>query len=180
MILQDIFHYFARYPSLTAVNKFFNRKTISAGTDSYTQMKAKALVACKEIFPEITDYIFGVNEDQVKKQISQVRGIYLFIDYGNISSRESALKVKEDAMQLAVTVAKPLSSGTFDMAEELLITEQLLQIITAIRNEMRDDRSDPFIQRLSFPNDITPFFARELSNSYGWTLMFNITGIDMV
>lgn len=63
---------------------------------------------------------------------------------------------------------------------EILITEQLLDIITQIRQELREDRSDPFVQRLSFPNDITPFFARELSNSYGWTLMFNITGIDMV
>ncbi len=179
MILQDIFHYFAKYPSQQAVNKFFNRKNASS-LDSYAQMKAKALTACKEIYPEITDYIYGVNEDQVKKQISQVRGIYLFIDYGNITSRVDRLNVKEDVMQLAVTIAKPISSGTFDMAEEILITEQLLQIMTSIRDDMRNDRSDPFIKRLTFPYDITPFFARELSNSYGWTLMFNISGIDMV
>ena len=180
MILQDILHYFAKYPSRNAVNKFFNRKNTSAGIDSYNQMKTTALAACKDMFPEITDYIFGVNEDQVKKQISQVKGIYLFIDYGNITTRVDRLNVKEDVMQLAVTVAKPISSGTYDMAEEILITEQLLQIITSIRNEMRDDRSDPFIKRLTVPHDITPFFARDLSNSYGWTLMFNISGIDMV
>ena len=177
MILQDIFHYFCRYPSSTAVNNFFNRNSTMKG---YHEMKARSLVACEEKFPEITDYIFGVNEDQIKKQISQVKGIYMFIDYGNISSREDRLKVKEDTMQLAVTVAKPISSGSYDLAEEILITEQLLGIIAAIRKEMREDRSDPFVKRLSFPHDITPFFARELSNSYGWTLMFNISGIDMV
>lgn len=177
MILQDIFHYFCRYPSITAINSFFNRNSSMEG---YLEMKQKALEACEEKFPEITDYIFGVNEDQVKKQISLVKGIYLFIDYGNITSREDRLKVKEDVMQLAVTVAKPTSSGTYDLAEEILITEKLLGIITSIRKEMREDRSDPFVRRLSFPHDITPFFARDLSNSYGWTLMFNISGIDMV
>lgn len=177
MILQDIFHYFCRYPSVDAVAKIFNKAN---GSEDYARMKAKAIGACKDRFPQITDYIFGVNDERVKSQISMVQGIYLFIDYGNISTRENALKVKEDAMQLAVTVAKPLSSRTYDQAEEILITEELLDIITQIRQELREDRSDPFVQRLSFPNDITPFFARELSNSYGWTLMFNITGIDMV
>ena len=45
---------------------------------------------------------------------------------------------------------------------------------------MRNDKSDSFINRLQFPNEITPFFARELSNSYGWTLMFKMEGIDMI
>lgn len=178
MILQDTFHYFCRYLSTGTVEKFFNKK--NSKDINYGIMKAKAIDACTNKYPEITDYIFGVNEEQVSKQISQVRGIYLFIDYGNITSRESTLKVKEDSMQLAVTVAKPLASGTYDQAEEILITEQLLEIISSIRKDMREDRTDPFIKRLSFPNDITPFFARDLSNSYGWTLMFNITGIDMV
>lgn len=177
MILQNIFHYFCRYPSVAAVEKFFNKKNASI---DYSVMKAKALDACKETFPQITDFIFGVNEEQVRKQISQVRGIYMFIDYGNITSKENAYKVKEDAMQLAITVAKPLSSGTYDQAEEILITEELLKIISSIRRDLREDRTDPFVQKLTFPNDITPFFARELSNSYGWTLMFNISGIDMV
>lgn len=177
MILQDIFHYFSKYPSVNAINKFFNKSTSS---QDYEEMKAKALGACKEIFPEITDFIFGVDETHVQNQISQVKGIYLFIDYGNITSKVDKLNVKSDSMQLAITVAKPLSSGTYDQAEEILITEQLLKIISSIRKDLREDRSDPFVQRLSFPNDITPFFARELSNSYGWTLMFNISGIDMV
>ncbi len=177
MILQEIFHYFCKYPSKSAIEKFFNK---SNPTPEYEEMKTKAINACEEIFPKITDYIFGVNDEQVKAQISQVKDIYLFIDYGNITSKLDRFDVKEDVMQLAVTVAKPLSSATYDQAEEILITEQLLEIMASIRRELREDRSDPFIKRLSFPNDITPFFARELSNSYGWTLMFNISGIDMV
>ena len=145
MILQDTFHYFCKYPSVEAVNKFFSK---SGAGEEYELMKARALGTCKEIFPEITDYIFGVDDTQVQNQISMVKGIYLFIDYGNITSKEDKLHVKEDSLQLAVTVAKPLSSGSYDQAEEILITEQLLKIITAIRKDLREDRSDPFIRRL--------------------------------
>lgn len=55
-----------------------------------------------------------------------------------------------------------------------------LRIIATIREDMRSDDSDSFIRRMMFPNEITPFFARELSNSYGWTLMFKMKGVDWV
>lgn len=55
-----------------------------------------------------------------------------------------------------------------------------LRVIAAIRDDMRSDDSDSFIRRMMFPNEITPFFARELSNSYGWTLMFKMIGVDLV
>ena len=44
----------------------------------------------------------------------------------------------------------------------------------------RSDDSDSFIRRMLFPNDITPFYASELSNSYGWTLMFKMRGVDWI
>lgn len=177
-ILQDIFLYFAKYTTEEAISKVFSKGLTP--DPKYISLHEKAIATASGIFPAITDYIFGVNEEAVKRRISQVKGIYLFVDYGNISSITSSKGVKEDSFQLAVTVAKPVSSSTFDQAEDILITEQLLEIIQTIRRDLREDRSDPFVQRLSFPNDITPFFARELSNSYGWTLMFQMKGIDIV
>ena len=44
----------------------------------------------------------------------------------------------------------------------------------------RSDNSDSFIRRMLFPNDITQFYASELSNSYGWTLMFKMRGVDWI
>lgn len=177
-ILQDIFRYFAKYPSEAAIAKIFTKT--ASNDPQYQSLRDATIAKSSAIFPAITDYIFGVNEEAVKRRISQVKGIYLFVDYGNISSMTSSKGVKEDSFQLAVTVAKPVSSATFDQAEDILIAEQLLEIIQTIRRDLREDRSDPFVQRLSFPNDITPFFARELSNSYGWTLMFQMRGVDMV
>lgn len=62
----------------------------------------------------------------------------------------------------------------------LMLQTDRLRIIATIREDMRSDDSDSFIRRMMFPNEITPFFARELSNSYGWTLMFKMKGVDWV
>lgn len=177
-LLQDTFLYFAKYPAHLGVMKFFNK---NSADPAYVALKESCQVLpVKDKFPEITDYIFGVNETSVKRKIESIKGIYLFVDYGNINSAEDIRNVKHDTFHMAVTVAQPTSSSSFDLAEELVISDKLLTIISSIRNEMRQDKEDPFVRRIIFPNDITPFFARELSNSYGWTLMFQLKGVDLV
>lgn len=176
-LLKDIFTYFARYVTPDVADRFFTK---SAGEQEYTMLRDEARAAACGTFPELTDYIFGVQEDSVARRIGQVKGIYLFVDYGNITSTEDIRKVKSDEFSLAVTVARPVSSKAMDMADELLVSDRLLQIIASIREDMRSDDSEPYIRRMLFPNDITPFFARELSNSYGWTLMFKMRGIDWI
>ena len=176
-ILADTFKYFAKYPSLEAVEKFFNRGTHSA---EYQQLYDTVLPLTTGLYPDITDYIFGVNEDSVKKRIASVRNIYLFVDYGNITSVTDNRDVKRDEFNLAITIAKPTATSSFDQAEELLISDKLLQMVCSIRRDMREDRENAYVKRLVFPNEISPFFARELSNSYGWTLMFKMNGIDMI
>lgn len=172
-LLKDIFTYFARYVTPDVADRFFTK---SAGEQEYTMLRDEARAAARGTFPELTDYIFGVQEDSVSRRISQIKGVYLFVDYGNISSMEDARNVRSDEFSLAVTVARPMSSTALDMADELLVSDRLLRVIAAIRDDMRSDDSDSFIRRMMFPNEITPFFARELSNSYGWTLMFKMKG----
>lgn len=176
-ILHDIFVYFARYMTPEAVNGAFAK---AQGGETYEQLRRDALGVATGRFPEITDYIFGVREDSVSRRISHVKDTYLFIDYGNITSQTDQRLVKRDDFSLAATVAKPMSSTAVDMAEELLISDHILETVTLIRDDMRSDDSDSFIQRLLFPNDITPFFAPELSNSYGWTLLFKMRGVDWI
>jgi len=88
--------------------------------------------------------------------------------------------VKYDDFNLALTLAKPTSANSLDYAEEVLLVDELLNTLRQIRDDMRNDRDNPFIKALTFPNEITPFFARELSNSYGWTIMFKMKGVDLV
>jgi len=177
-LLQETFLYFAKYPLHDGAMKFFNKSTADP---SYVALKQSCQdLPVKNKFPEISDYIFGINEQSIKKRIESIRGIYLFIDYGNINSVEDTKNVKYDNFHMAVTVAQPTSSTSFDLAEELILSDKLLSIISSIRDEMRYDKTDSFIKRIVFPNDITPFFARELSNSYGWTLMFQLKGVDLI
>lgn len=176
-ILQDIFVYFARYVTPDVVDRFFTK---ASGDDDYNQLRTMARTAATSRFPELTDYIFGVQEESVTRRIGQVKGVYLFVDYGGITSSEDLRNVKSDDFSLAVTVARPMSSTALDMADELLVSDRLLRVIAAIRDDMRSDDSDSFIRRMLFPNDITPFYARELSNSYGWTLMFKMRGVDWI
>lgn len=174
-ILKELFLYFAKYVPAAALERIFTK---GQGDEDYSALKSEALKVSRVIFPEIKDYIFGVNEDTVAKRISYVKGVYLFVDYGNITSTEDSRHVKVDEFSLAVTVALPLSSGVMDMGQEVILSDRLLEIIAAIRDDMRNDDSDSFVSRLLFPHDITPFYARELSNSYGWTLMFKMRGVD--
>ena len=171
-ILQDIFVYFARYVTSDVVDRFFTK---ASGDEDYSRLRTRARAAAEGRFPELTDYIFGVQEESVTRRIGQVKGVYLFVDYGGITSSEDLRNVKSD-----VTVARPMSSTALDMADELLVSDRLLRVIAAIRDDMRSDDSDSFIRRMLFPNDITPFYARELSNSYGWTLMFKMRGVDWI
>ncbi len=177
-LLQDIFLYFAKYPSHEGVLKTFVK---GAGDDRYNKFKkAVEELPVKDRFPQISNYVFGVNEDTVKNCISNISDTYLFVDYGGINSLETDRRVKMDNFHLAITIARPTSSATFELPEEVLMIDDLLAILCQIREDMRNDKDDPFIKRLVFPTEITPFFARELSGSYGWTLMFQLQGVDLV
>jgi len=81
---------------------------------------------------------------------------YLFVDYGEVSSQQSSLKVQEDYFRLALTVAHPLSANTLNMAEEIVLNDRLFNLIRSIREYMKNDRQDPFIKRLTFPQEIQP------------------------
>ncbi|TSA37080.1 MAG: hypothetical protein D4R64_06265 [Porphyromonadaceae bacterium] len=50
----------------------------------------------------------------------------------------------------------------------------LLQIMAIMR---QDSRCSPFAIQLTFPVDIPPFMAGELSDSTGWTMVVKKSGI---
>ena len=179
-LLQSIFLYFAKYPAHKGVMQNFNLNN-SVREDYQAFKKAAEDLPVRDVFKNIiTDYVFGVNEESVKKRISSISGVYLFVDYGNVTSIEDDRRVKHDDFNLALTLAKPTSANSLNSAEEVLLVDELLNTLRQIRADMRADRDNPFIKALVFPNEITPFFAREMSNSYGWTLMFKMQGVDLV
>ncbi len=83
-------------------------------------------------------------------------------------------------MHIAVTVAMPRPSDE-DQFANMISQDRCLEYISVIRSNMRyaiDKKAH--IEWMAFPSNISPFVAKELSNSFGWTMEFDVKGIDIV
>jgi len=177
-ILQTTFLFFAQYPLHAGVMKNFNKST---STQEYNDLKTLAQnIPVKDRIPQLTDYVFGVSDEAVKKRIQSISGVYLFVDYGDIRTTTNSLNVKKEEFDISVTVARPFSSNTFDAMEEIVMVDSYLQILADIRKDMRENRDDPFVRLLTFPTDITPFASAQLNNSYGFSMVFQIQGVELI
>lgn len=90
------------------------------------------------------------------------------------------MDVKTDTFHVAITVARPRSQDQ-DNATEMLWRDEMLQIISDIRRHMRNDiNTDSSVWWLCYPTTIQSFVAPSLANSMGWTMEFDVQGIDIV
>ena len=178
--LNEIMVYFAKFPLKAGVQSLFLK--VESERSAYATIKAEIDALAKHsLVPEITNFVIGLDEQTIKERISGVTGPYLFVDYGHISSDRDGYQRQNDRILIAITVATPLIKGSMDLVEQILLSDENLNLLLEIRDIMKADSScSPFVQQLSFPNEITPFFARELSDSTGWTMVFTKTGIQLV
>ena len=176
--LQDIFTYFAKFPQKAGVLELFNR-SVSDHFPAYATLKTGiTALDPHSLIPGIQDYVSGIDEQSIKKRIEEISGTYLFVDYGNIASQEDHLKRRTDEILIAITVATPLHINALDMVEQVLLADQALDYLLQIMAIMRQDsRCSPFVKQLTFPVEITPFLARELSDSTGWTMVVRKSSI---
>ena len=181
-LMRDTFEYFARFPLLAGVKKNFT-KTDSATFTGYAAFKAIIDgLSPHSMLTDITDYIFGVDENIVRKRIQDVSGIFLFVDYGNVvTDRQAPLMIENNEFQIAITVARPIKADQIDPIEAVLSAEQTLTLITTIKDQMwTDSRSNYLLKQITFPAEITPWFARDLSDSSGWSMLFSKRGIQFI
>lgn len=177
-ILQSVFLFFARYPDHIGVMKNFNK---TSPPKNYVDFQKEAReLPLKNLLPEISDYVFGVTDAAVKKRIQAITGTYLFVDYGNIRTTRNDQKVKTDSLDISVTIAKPLSSNFIDAMEEILMVDRHLELLSTIREDMLLNKEDPFVKLLTFPTEILPFSSAELNNSYGFSMIFQLQGVQMI
>lgn len=176
-VLKKFFLYSSQFVSREAAKNLF---VLNSGPD-YVKLQQEVLAVpdtCRN--NDITDFIFGVDDRAVSQRISQVKGLYLFVDYSAITSSINSIDVKTDSFHVAMTIARP-SPENQDQATEMLWQDRALDAITAIRRQMRDDfdEGNPVFW-FRFPSTMQPFVAHSLANSIGWTMEFDIQGIDMV
>lgn len=178
MIVKDLFVRLARFIPDNALKGIFQ---VPYGA-AYKPLKEQVLKdPSRTPISFITDFIFGVNADSAQKRISQVTGVYVFVDYGNITtSIDEKVDVKTDSLHVAITVAAPLPTDQ-DQVAEVLIQDQCLEALSIIRAALRDDEDLPKgIRWMQHPSTIQPFTAKALANSLGWSMEFDVVGIDIV
>lgn len=176
MFIKEIFKYFAAFVPVDVLARTFQ---LSSGNE-YKAFKTEVLrEESDHRLPGITDFIFGIDADMIRQRISSVRGPYLFVEYNRITSTiVTKVDRKDDRFHVAVSVAIP-QPDNYDLVASALDQDKTLALIGAIQRHMRDD-DDPQrgIQWMEFPATLSVWSSKELSNSHGWSMEFDILGVN--
>lgn len=179
-ILKEACLYFAKYPLLSGVieSLFKSGKNMAGYSDFKNDIAA---LEVNSLVPGILNFLFSSNEDKLKSSIEDTKGPFMLLDYGQLSCSQDSVKRLNDEFELGIIIARKLDPKNYDMAEIILMSDELLNFTRIVRNQMIEDSFDhPFVKQISFPHRIMPWYARELAHATGFSLMFNKTGIDMV
>lgn len=180
-LLREAFLYFAKFPILSGVISSMFRSG-SVTTSGYNELNATLqLLSPNSLMPEILNFLFSSNEDKLKKEIEDTAGIFMLLDYGQLSSSQDGMMRKNDEFEMGIIIARKLKPDDYDMAETLLIQDELLNTVRKVREQMiTDQKYHPWVKQLNFPHTISPWYARELCNATGFSMIFTRTGIDMI
>lgn len=174
----DIFRYFARFVPVCALKEIFQLPD----SNEYRVLMDEVLEDDSgHRLPGITSFVFGADADALAKRITDIRGTYLCVEFDAVnSSIDQRVDVKTDLIRIGVTVATP-HSDNMDLVSTAIDQDKTLSLISEIRRYMRDD-DDPKrgIYWMDYPATLSVWSSKDLANSHGWTMQFNIKGVDIL
>ena len=183
-IMAEAFKYFAKFPVLSKVQAVFKRQSEKSKFTGYEPIRtAIAALTIHSLVPELKGFIFGADENVLKRQIEDIGGeMFLFLDFGNIySSQNQTTNGKIDDFEFSITVAQAAKPEDLDVPETVLLYDNTLNAMRKIREQMiADQQCSPFMKQILFPHQIMPWYARDLANSQGWTMAFRRSGIAIL
>lgn len=181
-MLLDLFEYFAKFPAAAGIVKGIATKGKSNLEEYDTVLSALSNLPEKQLVPEIDNYVYGQSFDELKQRIDKLTGSFLFVDYGEVDMQSDGRRSFQCTQRIAVTVAMKLPNNS-DMLERVIANDRTLQMLSKVHARiMADVEMDElyWMDRESITNcEIIPFVSAELQ-SYGWTLMLNATGADVL
>ena len=181
-MLLDLFEYFAKFPATAGVTKGIANKGESSMEEYATVLNVIKNLPEKELVPEIENYVYGQSFDELKQRIDKLTGSFLFVDYGEVDMQSDGRRSFQCTQRIAVTVAMKLSTHA-DMLERVIANDRTLQMLSKVHARIMADVETEglyWMDRESITNcEIIPFVSAELQ-SYGWTLMLNATGADVL
>lgn len=176
MIIKDLFLYVAAFVPKEALRDFFQFQ----GDTPYAALKTAAIaLPDTRVQSGVKALVFGIDDESVRQRISSIGGMYLFAEYGQCTSYIDAMDVKTDKMHLALTVAESLPDDA-DQAQQLLSQDRTLEVTSTIRRAMRSDYDLGCLWLPAEASTLTPFRAKGLANSFGWTLEWNTAMTDLI
>ena len=177
-----LFKYYAQFVPKKALEKIFvvSEDSQPAG---YAEAMAEMLNAPdNNVFPDISSYIFSMNEKFVSDKIKNNSDIILFVEYGAISFNPKV--AMGTSQKLAVYVAFPLTMANNDNMKEALIMEQTLDILTSIIGKMETDQSTLDFcgnsKLIDFPAEIYPIESYDFYDHSGWMAIFDYEQTDLL
>lgn len=181
-MLLDLFEYFAKFPASAGVTKGIANKGESSMEEYATVLKVIKEMPEKELVPEIENYVYGQSFDELKQRIDKLTGSFLFVDYGEVDMQSDGRRSFQCTQRIAVTVAIKLPANA-DMLERVIANDRTLQMLSKVHARILADVETEglyWMDRESITTcEIIPFVSAELQ-SYGWTLMLNATGADVL
>lgn len=176
MIVKDLFLYLAAFLPKEALRDFFQ---VSQGR-GYEDLRTAAMsLPDDRVIPGLAALVYGIDDESVRQRISSICGMYVFAEYGQCTSYIDAVDVKTDKMHLALTVAESLPDDA-DQAQQLLSQDRTLKVAASIRRVMRSDYDLGCLWLPAEASTLTPFRAKGLANSFGWTLEWNTAMTDLI
>lgn len=179
-MIRELFLYFAKFPKRSGVTAMFTN-----GQSDYAEYQqltdAVGEMADEPILPDIDNYVYGQDFDELKSRVEKIFGSWLFADYGEFSfSEDRAPGSMRCRQQLAVTVAMKLSDRA-DMVERMIAEDKTLSWVNIIYARILADAATgdtPWLSRMPVADaQIVPFVASELK-SWGWTLIITADAAD--
>jgi len=180
-ILREAFLYFAKFPVLEGVVSSIFR-TGNPAVAGYADLKNQVLALNpNSLVSDIRNFLFSSNDEKLKQSIEDTPGIFMLLDYGQLSCSQDQLKRLNDEIEFGIIIARKIDATKFDLAEIILMQDELLNLMRQVRAIMiEDSKCHPFVKQINFPHQINPWYARELQNATGFSMTFSKTGIDMI
>ncbi|MBI9052463.1 MAG: hypothetical protein JEY96_01515 [Bacteroidales bacterium] len=175
-LIIDILTYFAKFPNIEGVKKNF--KNTNSSIPGYVELKTSIdNLPEHSLFPEIQDFVFGMDEKVVFEKIQNTKNMFLFLDYGQVNVKvDEQHDITSNGIALALTVAHNYSTQNKDAMEQAVLMNQTLASLTNIITQIKlDDKENrcALTRYFTNPSDIVPVDPNEFFSKLGWTIFFH-------
>lgn len=176
----DILLYFAKFPDRDGVLTNFSKTTeIIPG---YSELRAQIEALPDPIFPQIKEFVYSSDIDELERKIKSISDIFLLVEFGPIvQSGKNTTGVKDIEWHFSITLAQKGNSRKYDAFEDALISNSLLNLLKDMIKQIEADdanRCKPS-RLLDRSYTLAPIEPYSLMGAVGWALTFKKTATNL-